>query len=73
MLMDSENDHIGEPSMSRQTLLRLFLKEKVIVAINLLLIFVVDVNDGADDSMKLMTTTMMMMTQPLASRMADHE
>ena len=71
--MDSENDHIGEPCMSRQTLLRLFLKEKVTVAINLLLIFVVDVNDGADDSMKLMTTTMMMMTQPWASRMADHE
>ena len=36
-------------------------------------LFVVALSDGADDSMKVMTTTMMMMTQPWASRMADHE
>ena len=35
--------------------------------------FVDEVNDGADDSMEVVTTTMMMMTQPWASRMADHE
>ena len=29
--MDSENDYIGEPCMSRQTLKRLFLMEKVTV------------------------------------------
>ena len=65
--MDSENDYIGEPCMSRQTLKRLFLMEKVTV--NSFFYVKEDVND----SMKVMTTTMMMMTQPWASRMADHE
>ena len=69
MLMDSENDHIGEPSMSRQTLLRLFLIKKVTVTINLLLMSTM----ARMILMKVMTTTMMMMTQPWASRMADHE
>ena len=67
--MDSENDHIGEPCMSRQTLLRLFLIEKVTVTINLLLMSTM----ARMILMKVMTTTMMMMTQPWASRMADHE
>ena len=69
MLMDSENDQIGEPCMSRQTLLGLFLIEKVTVTINLLLMSTM----ARMILMKVMTTTMMMMTQPLASRMADHE
>ena len=71
MLMNSENDHIGEPcmSLSRQTLMRLFVMEKVTVTID----FFVNVKEGADDSMEVMTTTVMMMTQPWASRMADHE
>ena len=60
MLMDSENDHIGEPCMSRQTLLRLFLIEKVTVTINLLLMSTM----ARMILMKVMTTTMMMMTQP---------
>ena len=69
MLMDSENDHIGEPCMSSQTLMRLSLMEKVIVTINLLLMSTM----ARMILMKVMPTTMMMMTQPWASRMADHE
>ena len=67
--MDSENDYIGEPCMSRQTLMRLFLIEKATVTINFLLMSTM----ARMILMKVMTTTMMMMTQPWASRMADHE
>ena len=63
MLMDSENDHIGEP------LMKLFLMEKVTTTINLLFVSTM----ARMIFMKVMTTTMMMMTQPWASRMADHE
>ena len=54
MLMDSENDHIGEP------LMKLFLMEKVTTTINLLLMSTM----ARMIFMKVMTTTMMMMTQP---------
>ena len=61
--MDSENDHIGEP------LMKLFLMEKVTTTINLLLMS----TTARMIFMTVMTTTRMMMTQPWASRMADHE
>ena len=57
MLMDSENDHIGEP------LMKLFLMEKVTTTINLLLMSTM----ARMIFMKVMTTTMMMMTQPWAT------